>query len=59
MYSPMWRKPSASHWLQKLPLDLYRPSSFVLSCGLIWLMMPSLKRWAGYFSSRRPVASRT
>ena len=28
----MPRKPSASHCVQKLPLDLYRPSRLVFSC---------------------------
>ncbi|MNT00206.1 hypothetical protein D3C72_1346300 [compost metagenome] len=29
----MRRKPSASHWVKKLPLDTYRPDSVVLAAG--------------------------
>ena len=31
----MPRKPSASHCVEKLPPDLYRPSSSELSCGRV------------------------
>jgi hypothetical protein len=33
----IWRKPCASHWVQKLPLDWYNPFKLVLVSG--WILV--------------------
>ena len=43
----MWRKPSASHCVQKFPPDLYRPSNAVFSCGLMRTTAQNRKGVAG------------
>ena len=43
----MRRKPSASHWVQKLPLDLKRPSSAVLFCGWMIATVSSVNALGG------------
>ena len=54
----MRRKPSASHWVQNMPLDRNRPSSAVLADGLISLSISSVKRVRhardGQRAGRRP-----
>jgi hypothetical protein len=41
------RKPSASHWVQKLPDDLYKPSKEVLFCGSISVTISNSKALDG------------
>ena len=38
-YQVIFRKPSASHCVQNLLLDLYNPSRLVFSCGLILTLL--------------------
>ena len=38
----MRRKPSASHWVKKLPLEIYRPESSVLSFGAMRVSISSV-----------------
>ena len=51
----MRRNPSASHCVQKFPLDLYRPSSSVFSCGLISVTTRSSNATDGGDSTVRPL----
>jgi hypothetical protein len=39
----MRRKPSASHWVKKLPFDVYRPDSSLLSFGAMRVSISSVQ----------------
>lgn len=43
----IFRKPSASHWVQKFPVDLYKPSNEVLFCGSISVTISKSNALAG------------